>query len=381
MNEINHICFIVPNYPTKEDPVYTFVRELICSIADLGVKCTVIAPQSLTNFITKKERKRPFEWNDITEGNNVINIFQPIHAPFLNFKFLGRSLSGLFSEWAYKRAFKKTQDRPNILYAHFWHSGVIAGSLGKKYDLPVFIATGESKIWVQEIYRRNKINKSLKNVKGIIAVSSKNKEESQELKLATEEKIKVIPNSVDTKVFRSMDKEDIRKKLGFKDQDFIVAYVGAFTHRKGILRLSEAIKKDEGTKSIFIGSGDLEPDCEEILYKGRIHHNQLPLYLNAADVFVLPTLAEGCSNAIIEAMACGLPIVSSDLSFNDDILKKGYSIRIDSENINQINNAIEYLYKNPQVRMEMSRKALEAAQEFDIEERAKRIVRFMKDSY
>ena len=46
---LKHICFIVPGYPTDEEPVYTFVKQLVCSVADLGIKCSVIAPQSITN--------------------------------------------------------------------------------------------------------------------------------------------------------------------------------------------------------------------------------------------------------------------------------------------------------------------------------------------
>ncbi|MFW6029121.1 MAG: hypothetical protein ACOCRO_02585, partial [Halanaerobiales bacterium] len=67
---LSHICFIVPNYPTSDDPVYTFVRELVCSIADLGIKCTVIAPQSMTNILLKNKKKRPYYWQDTSKKNN-----------------------------------------------------------------------------------------------------------------------------------------------------------------------------------------------------------------------------------------------------------------------------------------------------------------------
>src|SRR5690606_33177489 len=132
--------------------------------------------------------------------------------------------------------------------------------------------------------------------------------------------------------------------------------------------------------SIYIGSGELQPFGNDILFSGRLPHEEIVEYLNAADVFVLPTLAEGCSNAIIEAMACGLPIISSNLPFNDEILDESNSIRIDSNNVEEIANAINYLKENPTKRIKMSTSSLEKARELNINNRAKKIISFIKKS-
>src|SRR5690625_4045209 len=110
-----HICFIVPNYPTEKDPVYTFVKELIMSIANMGIKCTVIAPQSITNLIYKKHRKRKYNWKDYTNLGKEIDIYQPYHAPFIS-KIFSTSFSAKITEWAYQRVFKKMKKTPDILY-------------------------------------------------------------------------------------------------------------------------------------------------------------------------------------------------------------------------------------------------------------------------
>ena len=90
-------------------------------------------------------------------------------------------------------------------------------------------------------------------------------------------------------------------------------------------------------------------------------------------------MAEGCCNAIIEAMACGLPIISSALPFNDDILTPDNSIRVNPMDLDGIKKAIIQLRDNKPLRQAMSYAALCTAQQFDINNRAKKILSFMNN--
>lgn len=374
-----HICFFVPGYPSKRDPRFVFVRELICAIADRGKKCTVIAPQSITASLIRKREWRPFFWKDITDTGSIVNIYQPVFFSFSNFKLHGKRLSDYFFERSAVRQFERLELKPDVLYGHFWSCGLIAGKLGQRHHLPVFLATGESTIMIRKHKQDGEIQRYVDAITGVICVSSKNMEESLNLNLVPKEKMTVIPNAVNKNRFYPIDKSVSRQKLGFRKDDFIVVFVGHFDQRKGVLRLSEAIKKVEGVKSIFIGSGKLKPDAPGILFCGKLPHDQIVHYLNASDVFVLPTLTEGCCNAIIEAMACGLPIISSDRSFNDDILDDKNSIRIDSTSVEQIAKAIKYLKENPQKRVEMAKASLEKADQLDIQTRARKILEFIEE--
>lgn len=215
-------------------------------------------------------------------------------------------------------------------------------------------------------------------VSGVICVSSKNRDESIKLGLTTFEKCGVFPNAVNVDLFHKRDKGECRQQLGFPQNEFIVAFVGWFNERKGSLRVAEAIKRIEGVKSIFIGKGEQDPLCDGILFKGVLPHDQVPLYLGAADCFVLPTLAEGCCNAIVEAMSCGLPIISSNLPFNWDVLDDSNSIMVDPNDVDAIADAIVKLRDDKKLWVNLADSSLKKAQALTIDQRANRIIGFIK---
>ena len=376
-----HICIISPGYPTEGNPYYTFVDQLVCALADMGIRCTVIAPQSATKILLKRAPKNPKKWVKLTKHGNEVNIYQPLMYTISDIRVFNYDIGETFFELTFEKAvrpvFNSLQDKPNILYGHFWNCGIIAAKIAYENKLPAFVATGECDIKILEKNKDTKTKAIIDSIKGVISVSSENKEESIKLGLVDENKVSVIPNAIDHDRFYKMNKSEMRKELGFSKDDFIVIFVGWFIERKGPQRVAEALRELSGVKSIFIGSGEQYPNCENILFCGRVAHENVAKYLNCADVFVLPTLAEGCCNSIIEAMACSLPIVSSDLSCNDDILKQEYSIRVDPTNIKQIAEAIYYIKEHPFERIKMSEAALIAAGEFTIEERARKIWSFM----
>ena len=78
-------------------------------------------------------------------------------------------------------------------------------------------------------------------------------------------------------------------------------------------------------------------------------------------------------------MACGLPIISSNKNFNDDILDDTCSIRIDTTDVEEIKNAILRLYDNKKLRDVLSKNAIKKTEKFNINERAKNIIKFMEE--
>lgn len=89
-------------------------------------------------------------------------------------------------------------------------------------------------------------------------------------------------------------------------------------------------------------------------------------------MFCLPTLNEGCSNAIVEAIACGLPIISSNLPFNDDILDSSNALLVNPESVDDIASAIKQLMDNSDLRQKLAEGSKEKAKSLWIEFRAKK---------
>ena len=381
--KVEKICFITDRYPTNEYPVNTFLDQLVCQFADMGIKCTVIAPHSVLLDKVKKNKYNPAEhWIRKTKEGSNISVYCP-KMPFV----IGKKIAGInffkfynkaFSA-AVQKAFQKYNIDTDVFYAHFiLPAGLAASDIALKYNKPYFIAYGESSIdIIKNKYDLGYVREKLKNISGVIAVSSKNKKELTVNKIVSNEKISVFPNAIDTSSFYLMDRTKVREELGISDSSFIVAFVGHYIHRKGTLRLSRAIDRLNGVNSFFIGAGDEHPDCKGILFSGRLPHEDIVKYLNAADIFVLPTLAEGCCNAIVEAMACGLPVISSNLPFNDDILDESCSIRINSNSVEELAEAIQKLKDDVNLREYLAKGAFEKAKSLTIDKRAEAILRFI----
>lgn len=381
MKMINNLCIISPRYPTDKKPVHTFIDQLVRGLVDCGINCTVISPYSITEWVKKKTYIPKKVRIERTINNNNFKIYSPRYISLSTQVFgirTSRFTYNLFKK-AVIKVINKYNLKPDAFYGHFvYPSGICAADLGKLYNKPSFLAYGECSASEYSHVSREILDKMFKNLSGIISVSNANKKELLDMGLVeNSDRVGVFPNAIDHNRFYKIEKDIAREYLNIDKNKFVVIFVGHFIERKGSQILSDALEQLDDVFSIFVGSGPQEPECKNILFKGLVPHDRLYLYLNAADIFVLPTQAEGCCNAIIEAMACGLPIVSSNKPFNDDILNEKNSIRIDENDVEAIKQAIMELKNNKNLRDRLSMGAIISASELNIQKRAERIIEFM----
>ena len=377
------ITVITSNYPSPGREVNVFVQQLVHALIDQGTKVTVVAYQSVMHSLLHKEKLHPRHTLGFTDTGLEYDIYRPYTVSFGNSNFL----SGL-TKWVNRKSITYMTNRINsdIIYCHFWSSALLVYKYALKNHMPLFVACGEGDNALEDMVAslsKTELKDLTSAITGVVSVSSENKRKCIEYGLSKDNGIGVFPNCVDTNLFKQLDKSSCRSQLNISQDDFVIAFVGGFIPRKGPERVAQAIEciNDSSIKVMFIGKEfpgyPFEFDCSGIIHKGPVDHNKLPTYLNAADIFVLPTQKEGCCNAIVEALSVGVPVVSSNGAFNDDILNDNNSIRIDPDDVNAIVDAIITLRDDENRRESMANYSHSRHDEYSIKNRARGILTFI----
>lgn len=191
----------------------------------------------------------------------------------------------------------------------------------------------------------------------------------------------VLKNAIDVQKFSrnvsDEQKRSIRKKLGLKEDDFVVLYVGRIMEIKGVLELMQAVTglEDKHIKLLIMGSANSgkwayssyerrvkklsEQNKDRIIFTGYVDNSEVYQYAAVADVQCLPTLiAEAAPLVVLEAMAEGLPMIVTKSGGVIEYVDDSTALMIEQENIiDNLKEAICYLKKHPEARRQMSKNA------------------------
>jgi glycosyltransferase involved in cell wall biosynthesis len=328
-------------FPSRTRPTYgVFVRERVRHVAADG-DMVVVAPVPwfpLNRWI----RGREYVGIPLAERHGGLTVYYPrfLCVPGV-WKCLDAALYFLsllpFLLWLRRK-------HPfDLIDAHFTYpDGVAAVLLGKVFRRPTVVTVRGSHDVRHAGYamRRPQIRAALRAAAGVIAVSGSLERFAASLGLATGD-VRVIPNGVDRSLFFPSDRAAARERLGLPGDRAILLGVGGLVEGKGHHRVVDALPallvRRPDLLYVILGSGALDGRYRRALDE-RIAghglgdhvrivpsrpHEEVGLWLAAADLFCLATRSEGWCNAIMEALACGLPVVTTRVGGNAELVRDG----------------------------------------------------------
>lgn len=335
-----HIVVFSSLFPSQKQPgAGLFIRERMFRVGK-HLPVSVVAPTPwfpLQNLLRRiKPHFRPGA--PVYEKQSGIDVWYP---RFFSIPSLFKSLDGFMmalSALPLMRQLKR-EGRLDVIDAHFaYPDGYAASLLSRWLKVPFTITLrGTETRHIQEQQFSKKLLKAIEQAAQVFSVS----ESLRKLVIAhgaAPQKVEVVGNGVDAERFSPQDRATCRAALGLSSNASVLVSVGGLVPRKGFHRIIEVLPqvKARFPELVFLVVGgasaegnnraDLEQqvkrlkleDCVKFL--GPLPPAELPAILSAADVFVLATSNEGWANVFLEAMACGLPVVTTDVGGNQEVV-------------------------------------------------------------
>ncbi len=235
----------------------------------------------------------------------------------------------------------------------FWPDGPAAAILSRRLGIPFSIKARGSDIhyWAGRPGIREQIVEAGRTADGLLAVSSAMKADMAALGLPPE-KIRVHHNGVDLDLFRPLDRAEAKRRLGIEGP--LIVTIGTLIRRKGQWLAIDALRDLPGASLVLIGDGPDRAALEReaagaarVRFTGSIPQDEIARWLAAADVMLLPTEREGLANVWLEALACGTPVVTSDVGGARDVFDRPELGRLAALDRGAIVEAVSDLFALP----------------------------------
>ena len=233
------------------------------------------------------------------------------------------------------------EDRPDLLLSYWIHPESYATLLvGEEYGIPVVVGSRGTDLRQTET-NRTLLEQSahvLSSAKGVLCVSGDLARIARD-RGAPANRVHTIPNGVDTNVFNMIPQDQARERLNVPASDRIVLFVGWLSKLKGALKLLEALSLlPEHWTLAMAGEGSIDGELREraaamgvaprLRLLGPLSGPEIAMWMNASDVFCLPSVSEGCPNVILEALSCGRPVVATAVGGTPELVDNDCGILI-----------------------------------------------------
>ena len=323
-----------------------YVRELTRQLGRMGVHVDV--------FTRSQDEHVPHVLHDLGYGNRVVHVPAGPEVPVMKRELAEHILQ--FVEGIKQFAAEKGLQY-DLIHSHYWMSGLAAETLSDAWDVPIvhmFHTLGEMKNRVarsdeerEGAYRIEGEKRVIARVDRIIAATLAEQAQLQFLYKANKRKITIIPPGVDTGHFYPIPADEARAYIGADPNKKLVLFVGRIEPLKGLDTLIKAISCQRtanlGQVTLMIIGGDpcassqemsaemarIQQLCDDlcmgrmVVFIGKRAQDTLPYYYSAADVLVMPSHYESFGMVALEAMACGTPVIASQVGGLAFLVKDG----------------------------------------------------------
>lgn len=334
-------------------------KRLLELLRRFDVDARVIAPVPwYPRWLARRRNLPKYHEIPVREVRNGIEIEHPRYPviPGLSWRF-APFLLHLFSRACVNRI---RETFPfELIDAHFaFPDGVAASSIALEQELPCIVTARGSDINDSPNYLLPNflIRGAFKRISKIVAVSERLK--ARLLQLGAEEsKVEVLPNGVDSAIFKPQTSQLV-DRLGVS-VPYLLS-VGSLRELKGHHLVIRALAEHPALARfslVIAGTGGMKNHLENLIQEleieervhliGEVSNDELPALYSEADAFVLASSNEGCPNVVLEALACGTPVVATDVGGVPDLLPKElHDFMIKTRDVHAIANSVDACIKS-----------------------------------
>jgi D-inositol-3-phosphate glycosyltransferase len=388
-----HTCPLATLGGKNTGGMNVYVQMLTRRLGRMGVHVDV--------FTRSQDEHVPHVLHDLGYGNRVVHVTAGPEIPLPKLElaeYIPTFVEGVLS-FAEKKGIHY-----DLIHSHYWMSGIAALALKKEWNVPVinmYHTLGLMKQRVarnseeaEGVYRLNGEREVLAKADCIVAATQAELAQLQWLYQADPRKITIIPPGVDTSHFYPIPPDEAKDFIGIPHENRMFLFVGRIEPLKGIDTLINSIALIR-KKGIFnrhcciclsIIGGDPNPDeghfsdemarlqelCKEydledqVTFLGHRGQDSLPYFYSAAEAVVMPSHYESFGMVALEAMACGTPVVASEVGGLAFLIKDGVTgYHFPAEDPEALSEKLISLVEDKDTRDRMSKKAVEVAQGYD----------------
>lgn len=330
-----HILTFTTLYPNAEQIRHgIFVEQRMRHFRDhSGDRITVVAPVPWFPFKSRRfGAYGAYARVPRREERHGIEIFHPRYPviPKLGMSLAPWLMTAFMLPWLW-RLRRRTEYRFDLIDAHFFYpDGVAAVVIGKALRVPVVVTVrgNDVSLYPRWFWPRCFLRWAIPRTDAIVCVSQALKDAVLELARPSHP-IEVLRNGVDLTLFRPVDGEALRAELGISGPMLIC--VGHLIERKGQHLVVEALRDIPEATLVLVGDGPMEGALrsqvaaagleDRVVFCGGIEQGELSRYYSAADAMILASSREGWANVLLESMACGTPVVATEIWGTPEVVR------------------------------------------------------------